>query len=856
MAWAVDTTWLFNGDGIWTATANWDNGDPTNNTFNAFIDDGDTPVVVVLNVDRTINDLTIGSDDKLRIENASTLRTDGKVVNSGTIELGGAGPADATLNSAGNITNNANGEIFGHGVITGTVLNHGKVRAAIGTLAMVGGIIDGGSGTIQIDDGATLDLSMASGDSDTDYLVHNGAGLNLGTHNVLVRLDYDNANFGEGNAFNPRANVVGSGQILSDPAFTQTLTGDVTGGATATPSLDMGVVRIGQPGVSKTYFVSAGGTANADLRGALMNNNATYGANINNISVSGSGVTPANFALTTGTSSGYSVLLEGQSGGQGALVNQTVAIVNNFDNVANQVLALSGEVWQPAVPNITPGPLDMGNFHVGDAASAQLSIANDAVPSAFSENLKATVTSNGAPVQVSGGPSVTVVPGGSDNSIGVGVSTTTGGAKSGSVKITRFSSGATGLADLDLGDQTVNVSAGVYRYALPVVNNLDLGDRHVGDPAAGNVAVMNNAVSDLFSESLRVSVADFAPDVSGAGGSVDVAPGGGSGANLTASLNTATAGAKSGSVTYDLTSLAHASGLSDTSLGQQQANVTAKVYNLAVAQVVTSQPVDFSIVHVGDVVAVKPLEIKNNAPAGAFSENLNAAFGPPNADASGGGSVSGLAPQASDGSSLTVGITTGTARFINTNVVVKFTSDGTGLNSLGQTSLPDGDVNVVAQVNNFAVASLLKQAGDGALTMTAANEYKLDLGTVPQNAAAPSATLGIKNDVSALLPADDLAGSFTVIAPDFLVSGDAPFAGVAAGATYDKPIVTLATSTAGMFSGQLVLHPRSTNPSPYSQALPDITINLTGEVTAVPEPAALGLMMLGLTVIASGRRRR
>ncbi len=49
---------------------------------------------------------------------------------------------------------------------------------------------------MQVDPGASLDLSLAALDSDADYLLHNGNGLALGTNDFLVAADYDNANFG------------------------------------------------------------------------------------------------------------------------------------------------------------------------------------------------------------------------------------------------------------------------------------------------------------------------------------------------------------------------------------------------------------------------------------------------------------------------------------------------------------------------------------------------------------------------------------------------------------------------------------------------------------------------------------
>jgi hypothetical protein len=794
----------------------------------------------------------------LKLLNAQAFNMSNALVNNGAVELGGLGLAGGTLNSGGNITNAAGAQIFGHGTISDTVLNSGTVRAANGTLAIVGGIIDGQSGTIQIDAGASLDLSGASGDSDADILNHNGTNLNLGANDILVRDYYANANFGFGNSFNPRANVTGTGQILAEPGYTQQLTGDVTDGATASPTMNLGVVRIGQPGVTKSYNIVFG-SPGPNVTGAVMSNNATFGASITNSQLTGNGVVASDFSAVAGSNlNNYEVTLTGQAGGQGALSAQTVAIVNNFDNIQEQVLTLNGEVWQPAVPNISPpGPINLGNFHVTDAASTLLSIANNAPISAFSENLIAAVTGSTGDANFSGGPSVNVAPGAANNTIGVGINTNTGGAKIGTVTFSRKSTGATGLSDLDLGDQVITVSAGVYRFASPVVGNLNLGDRHVGQAAAGNLNVQNTAVADSFSESLGVAIFGSSGDVSSAtGGPATIAPGANSGTALNVALNTATAGPKAGMVTYELTSIANASGLSDTPLGQQSANVSATVYNLAVGQLTTMTPIDFGIVHVGDNPAAVALSIKNNAPAGQYSENLNVSTGPHGIGVTGGGSINGLAPQATDGSSLTVDIATASVGLINANFVVNYTSDGTGINSLGQTILSSANVPVTAQVNNFAVADVVKLSGNGTFMQTAPNEFKLDLGSVFQHGTDLSADLGILNDVSALLPADTLAGSFSVNVPGFLVAGVGPFAGIAAGATYANPTVTLDSATIGMFSGQIVLHPRSQNASGYDQPLAsgNITINIMGEVT-IPEPAAFTLLALGMACLAVRRRR-
>jgi hypothetical protein len=114
----------------------------------------------------------------------------------------------------------------------------------------------------------------------------------------------------------------------------------------------------------------------------------------------------------------------------------------------------------------------------------------------------------------------------------------------------------------------------------------------------------------------------------------------------------------------------------------------------------------------------------------------------------------------------------------------------------------------------------------------------------------------VKNNAPGL-PSDDLAGIFALPPlTAFTITGFGAFNGLGGGATRDDLLVGLDSSTVGTFSGQIVLNPQSTNSQPFSMDLPSITINLLGQVTPVPEPAGLALLMLGLGCIAACRRRR
>ena len=772
----------------------------------------------------------------LRIYNGRTFTMTNALNNTGTFELGGASLADATLTSGGNIVNSAIGTIFGHGTINNTILNSGTVRAANGTLVINGGKIDGQSGTIQIDSGATLNLSSASGASDADFLVHNGAGLNLGSNDILVGVDYTNANFGTGNAFNHRANVAGAGLILANPAVTQTLGGSVTDGGTALATMSFGNIHTGDLATLNYQINNVGGTG-PNLRGAIQT--SVNGGNLTDARLSGVGVTASNFGpITTGGNSGdLAVTFNATSAG--AFVGQQVRIINNFDNVADQLLQFTGAAYRYANPTAhTPEPIDFGSFHVGDTAPSQaLSITNNLPADGFSEALNALIGSPTGGVTTNGGAFSLLAPSMTDNtSLVVGIPTATVGNKSGTATITLTSdgTGSSGLGLTTLAAQTVNVTGSVFRLASATDHApepINFGNFHVGDTAPSQLlSITNNVPEDGFSESLDASLANPTGGVTTSGSFAGLVPGATDNSNLAVGIDTNTAGNRSGTATIALTSNGTGnSGLGLTSLAGQTVNVTGSVYRLADASPHTPEPIDFGILHVGDPAPSQTLSITNSTVNDGFSERLEATIGSATGGmTTNGGFFNGLVPEATNSTNLSVGIDTGTAGDKSGTATITLTSDGTGTSGLGTTSLASQTVNVAGQVNNFAVADVVKIAGAGAFSMTGANQFSLDLGSIVQGQTALVAELGVENDAAA--PSDSLAGSFTLAAPAFALTGFGPFAGVAAGGTLDDLFVELNSSAAGMFSGQITLQPQSTNPTPFSMNLAPITINVIGSV--------------------------
>ena len=227
---------------------------------------------------------------------------------------------------------------------------------------MAEGGVQGTAGTVQIDSGATLDLSNSPTASSAATLTQNGS-LKLGSQNITVSQDYTNANFGAGNAFNRRADVTGAGQILASGNVAQALSGNVTGGTTATPTMTFGNVHVGSS-TTQDYTIENTGTSGPSLRGAIQT--SVNGGNLTSAALSGAGVTASNWGpvQTSNATSNLGVTYAPTSAG--ALSGQAVHIANNFDNVASQTLSIAGAAYDYANPTISSTqPINVGNYHVG-----------------------------------------------------------------------------------------------------------------------------------------------------------------------------------------------------------------------------------------------------------------------------------------------------------------------------------------------------------------------------------------------------------------------------------------------------------------------------------------------------------
>jgi hypothetical protein len=438
----------------------------------------------------------------------------------------------------------------------------------------------------------------------------------------------------------------------------------------------------------------------------------------------------------------------------------------------------------------------------------------------------------------------------------VSIDTSSAGAKSGSATITLVSdgTGTSGLGTTGLASQTVNVSGSVYRVASPTLNTSPITlFARVGDAVPTTSISVTNTSPDVFTERLNASLGTVATGFVGSG-SVNGLTAGASSSALGVALNTASAGTFIGAANVNFVSSGSGTtGAADLALNSQSVALTGRVYTPAVAQINTTT-VDFGIVHRGDVVGLQNVSVTNAAATTALNDTLRGTIATAAPAFSAVGSVADLDSQATDTSSLSVGINTANAGVFDGTATVSFISHNA---DLADVALGSSSIVLKAQVNNFAEVSL-SQAGQGSLSLTG-QTYTLDFGSISLGSAALTANLAVLN--SAFGPADLLSGEFDVtsLGAGFVLSGFGSFSNLIAGDSAGGLSIAFLSGTAGAFESSIVLHARGSNASGYVGQLADTTLVLRGNViTTVPEPESYVLVFAGLLVVVRsiGLRRR
>ena len=808
----------------------------------------------LIQVGATSIDSTLHTNNgALRLQQGRTFNAtanSGNFTNGVLLEL-----SDSTFSSS-TLTNHGALVSFGNSTLTTGVGNRvtgtGSIAASFGTLTIARGVNMGAGSSMTSNAGATIDLSGAALPSQIGTLANNGA-LALGAQNLVVTSDYTNANFGVGNAFDRRANVSGGGQIIGSNAA-QTVTGNVTAAAANTWTLDLGAVRGGTQ-VTRHYQIGNSGTG-ADIRGAVQTGAPGLGG-ITDGRLSGSGVTAQNFGPVAagGNTGNLAVTFSATSGG--SLAGQSIAVVSNFDNVATQTINLSGVASALAQGHATPSPsVNLGNFRVGGSAPSQAFAVQNTTAGAGAERLgiaSAGATGNFSATNVLGGgfidPGVTQA-GAVTATVAGGVA----GVNNGTLTIQYTTNGQLidpSFTTINANSQSIALSATGFNAAIgsaTPVGPVNLGNVRIGGSLSQAFTVSNTAPAGAFSEDLHAAFGASTGAASHNGGSVNALLAGASNnAAMGASLDTASAGAKSGTVTINYQTAGAVNGVGNglgaAAAGSQTIAMNGNVYQLAAGQLNTTA-LNFGTVQVGQSVS-QNLSISNVAvgPAG-FVEDLNASFGGTSGQGAGQifgtGSISGLTAGSTNTSSMAVSVNTSIAGTINGAIAVNYFSAGTvggvsnGLGALGVGSDSFG-VSGVIQAGG-QVIDQAKPVTNGVISpgAVAVNLGNVRVGTLAQqalsvvNQTTGNAQAALNASIASNGAPVTASGSFDLLGP---------------GSTDTSSLVVgMNTATAGAKTGSATVSFVSDASNvggcaPNCQLpLPGQTVNVSGAVFQVAQP--------------------
>ena len=277
---------------------------------------------------------------------------------------------------------------------------------------------------------------------------------------------------------------------------------------------------------------------------------------------------------------------------------------------------------------------------------------------------------------------------------------------------------------------------------------------------------------------------------------------------------------------------------------------TVTVWNPAMAT--TSGSVNLGTVIVGASSLSQALSVTNSAPAGGFSESLNASFGALSGVTTNSGSISLLAAGATNASAMTVGLATGSVGNLSGSAQINFQTDGQGTSGLTAAALEPQTVNIYGTVLDHATPAFL-----GVLNPLTTSTLALNFGSMDETAGLQSLTFSLTN-LAALAGANltaglALTGTGTEVGSGFSLAG-ATFSNLLAGGTSGLFTVSFTPSGQGSFSQTFKLSFSDNQSLAGATARRDLFV--AANVIVVPEPTALALAGIGVAAAAWACRRR
>jgi hypothetical protein len=740
----------------------------------------------------TSNVLTLNAGGILNLSSSGTLNTPTLTLSGGTFTKSGGTLKVSTL-----FTQSSGTSSFDTLTIDGTANNVNAYTLSGGTMTV-----------------GTLNLNSTNK-------------LNIGSNTITVSNDYNSTISGTGNSFNPYTGVTRTTGKINASNAGQQITGGtkLTGGTTSTATLNFGNVHVSPTAITENYQIKNSGTTTS-IRGAIQT--TANGALINDGRLGGAGVTAANFGPIAAAASSGSNAVTFTPTTAGALTGQKVYIINNFDNVTDQTLNITGAAYNlAAAGTITPNPIALANQHVGGSATQALTVTNTAAAGAYSEKLDATFGTLTGSVTTSGAPISLLAAQSSSTALALGLNTSTAGAKTGSavINLTSNGTGTSGLANTALTAQTVNISGNVYNYAAANTINtpITLTNQRVGGTVTSALTVTNTAPAGSYTEKLDASFGTLTGSATTNGAPISLLAAQTSSTALALGVDTSTAGAKSGTAVINLTSDGTGtSGLANTALTAQTVSISGNVYNAAAANTLTT-PITLASQRVGGT-TTQALSVTNTSPAGSYTEKLDASFGTLTGDTTNNsGIINLLSAGSTDSASLRVGVNTATAGAKSGTAIVNFATNGSGTSGLGTLALASQTVTVTGKVYKPAEVLI--------------GSTSINFGTVRVGETVAPKSLSVTNAATAAGLNDVLVGTFSGGSGPLSASGNLG-TGLAPGANSGSSLqAQLSTATAGAFTGTATVNLASSNPDMADLPLGSTNIALTGTVNNYANPA-------------------